>query len=58
VKGMITWQDRHREWKALLDYCSENRQALEASGRMKALVICLQSHWQDKMRLKAENNGS
>lgn len=40
--------DRNRllEWKALLDYLCEHRLELEILGKMTALVLCLQRHWQ------------
>ena len=49
---MINWEERYDEWKALFDYCCENRLELETSGRMRAFVFCLQRHWQDMLRLK------
>jgi predicted DNA-binding helix-hairpin-helix protein len=52
---VITWQDRYAEWKALLDYLSEHQEELVKSGRMRALVICLQQHYQDMKRLKASH---
>lgn len=55
VPGKITWQDRYNEWEALFDYCRDNREALEEAGRMTALVLCLQAHWQDMKRLKGES---
>lgn len=52
--GRVTWQDRYQEWKALYNYCRENEEELEQSGRMRALVFCLQAHWQDMNRLKTQ----
>jgi len=39
-------QNRLLEWKALLSYLREHRQELEIQGKMTALVLCLQMHWQ------------
>ena len=39
-------QNRLLEWKALLGYLREHRQELEILGKMTALVLCLQRHWQ------------
>lgn len=38
--------NRYLEWKALFDYLSEHREKLKAEGKMRALVLCLQRHWQ------------
>lgn len=43
----MNWQIRFREWKALFDWATERRAELEASGRMTAIVYCLQRHWGD-----------
>lgn len=48
----MDWRTRYHEWKALLGYCRERRQELEAKGRTAALVRCLQRHWQDCCKLK------
>lgn len=48
----LKWEERYREWRALFEYCCENRLELEEKGRMRAFILCLQRHWQDMMRLK------
>ena len=45
-------ETRFREWRVLLDYLIEHREELEAKGRIRVLVLCLQRHWQDMLRLK------
>ncbi len=40
-------RNRYLEWKALLDYLYEHREELETKDRMRALVLCLQRHWQE-----------
>lgn len=42
--------NRYLEWKALFDYISENREELERRDRMRALVLCLQQHWQEAVK--------
>lgn len=49
-----TWQERRGEWGLLFDWCHSNCEELEATGRMRGLVLCLQKIWQDAMRLKEE----
>jgi len=39
--------NRFLEWEALFSYLNENREELEAQGRMTALTLCLQRHWAD-----------
>lgn len=51
-QSLIMWQVRYLEWKALFDYCCENRLELEAKDRIRAMVFCLQRHWQDMRRLQ------
>lgn len=47
---VIVDHNRYLEWKALLDYCRDNRDELEKKGRMTALVLCLQRHWQEAIK--------
>ena len=38
--------NRYMEWRALYDYLYEHWEELEVEGKMRALVLCLQRHWQ------------
>jgi hypothetical protein len=49
---MVTYQERMAEWKALYDFAYENYVELEAKGRMKAITLCMQRHWQDAQCIK------
>ena len=42
--------DRYHEWKALYNFCCEHRIELEEMDRMKALVLCMQRHWQEAVK--------
>jgi hypothetical protein len=39
--------NRYIEWECLFNYLCEYRDELEKKDRMRALVLCLQRHWQD-----------
>lgn len=43
---VIIDQGRYNEWEAISDYCYEHREWLEKTGRMSAMVLCMQKHWQ------------
>lgn len=43
-------RNRYLEWKALFDYLYEHREGLEIEGKMRALVLCLQRHWQEAVK--------
>lgn len=47
-----TWQERYDEWGRLLDWCRLNCAELEAKGRMRGLVICMQKIWRDMTKLR------
>ena len=47
---VVVNHEKYLEWKVLFDYLCENRDKLERQGRMTALVLCLQRHWQDAVK--------
>lgn len=55
---MLKSKTRFQEWRALYDYCYENREALEKRGLMKPFVLCMQAHWHEALRLREEENTS
>jgi len=47
---VIVDHNRFLEWRLLLEYLRDNEEELVKKGRMTALVLCLQRHWQEAVK--------